>query len=66
MAEEMQMTGLVLEAAVMDAFVQDVPMVWHQALFTAATGVALPTLDVVTDWWLVGRLLSHNITLNVS
>ena len=63
MTEEIQMTDLFFDAADASA----VPsMTWSQAALTTATGIVLPTVDVVTDWWLVGRLLSHKIILNVS
>ena len=61
MSEEIQMADFTFNAGDASA----VPsMTWSQAALTTATGVVLPTLDVVTDWWLVGRLLSNTFTPN--
>ena len=65
MTEEMQMSDLVLDLAAVEATVQD-PMQWKEALLTATTGVVLPTVDVITDWMFVGKLLDYTIVMNVS
>ena len=65
MTEEVQMSDLVLDAAAAEASVQD-PMQWNEALLIATTGVVLPTVDVITDWTFVGKLLTYTIVMNVS
>ena len=65
MTEEVQMSDLVLDAAAAEASVQD-PMQWKEALLIAITGVALPTVDVITDWMFVVKLLTHTIAMVVS
>ena len=65
MTEEVQMSDLVLDAAAAEASVQD-PMQWNEALLIATTGVILPTVDVITDWTFVGKLLTYTIVMNVS
>ena len=64
MTEEVQMSDLVLDAAAAEASVQD-PMQWKEALLIAITGVALPTVDVITDWMFVVKLLTYTIVMNV-
>ena len=63
MSEEIQMADLISNTGDASAFPS---MTWSQAALTTATGIVLPTVDVVTDWLLVGRLLSNTITMNVS
>ena len=65
MTEEVQMSDLVLDIANAEASVQD-PMQWNEALLIATTGVVLPTVDVITDWTFVGKLLTYTIVMNVS
>ena len=64
MTEEIQMPDLIFNTVEEASAVPS--MTWSQAALTTATGVVLPTVDVVTDWLLVGRLLSNTITMNVS
>ena len=35
-----------------------------QAVMSSIFGIFLPSVDVVTDWLLVGKLLTHSITFN--
>ena len=65
MTEEVQLSDLVVDAAAVEVSMQD-PMQWREALLIGATGVVLPTADVITDWVLVVKLLTHTIALNVS
>ena len=65
MTEEVQMSDLGLDVAVAEASVQD-PMQWNEALLIATTGVVLPTVDVITDWMFVGKLLTYTMVMNVS
>ena len=65
MTEEVQMSDLVLDVVAAEASVQD-PMQWNEALLIATTGVILPTVDVITDWTFVGKLLTYTIVMNVS
>ena len=44
---------------------QEKMMPWGQAVMTSVFGILLPTADVITDWLLVGQLLTHSIALNV-
>ena len=61
----MQMSDLDLDLASVEASVQ-VPMQRNEALLIATTGVVLPTVDVITDWMFVGKLMTYTIAMNVS
>ena len=54
----------ILEASAQDP--ATLGMTRSEAAMTFTTGVFLPTLDVVTDWLFVARLLSNTIPQNVS
>ena len=42
----------------------DLMMPFGQAVMSSILGIFLPSVDVVTDWLLVGKLLTHSITFN--
>ena len=57
--EEIEMSiENILEASAQDP--ATLGMTRSEAAMTFTTGVFLPTLDVVTDWWFVAHLLSRS------